>query len=332
MAGKKPGKAWIKVNGKWQKPAKPDGNYTWNDNTGWVKVKPTKAEIGEKYGYALAVINSDKDLSDLFNRAWQATKDGRDWSPETFKIELEKTDWFKSKSNTQREYYLLANDPAQAVQFQDNVNEKKASLKTVADRLGANITDIQLTTMAKQAMEFGWNESEIQNALVGYISFTTGADGTQSLSGGAADDENLIRDYAAKMGVDVTNDWILSEVTHSANVGNIDQAKDWIRSRASEKYSPWAEDLKANPNTTIEDLAYNFRTTMANTFEVGVDTIKLDDPYIKSVMQGDANGQKKTQWQFEQDLRKDPRWQTTKNAKESTQTVVNDILSTFGLV
>jgi hypothetical protein len=37
-------------------------------------------------------------------------------------------------------------------------------------------------------------------------------------------------------------------------------------------------------------------------------------------------------WQFEQDLRKDPRWNFTKNAQDSLMNTTRKVLQDFGLV
>ena len=72
---------------------------------------------------------------------------------------------------------------------------------------------------------------------------------------------------------------------------------------------------------------------MANTLELGLEEISMNDSLIKQAMAvGDGKGGKKNLFEFEQELRQDPRWAKTRNAKESSSTIVNDVLSTFGLI
>lgn len=289
----------------------------------------TKEELSDKYGFALSVITSNDELNQLFQKAWDALKSGKEWSDNEFQIAVKKSTWYRTKSASERNYETLKNDTQQTEEFNRQIAKQKATVSRLASIAGASLSDTALDEFANNSLKYGWNEAEIEKSLNGYIAFTGGSG---SLTGNAGDYEDQIRKYAGQMGIDIPDTFVQTEVGKAMNSKSIQSAQDWIRNRAKEKYSPWAADLDANPETTIEDLSYNYRKSMSDLFEIGLDEVKMNDTVMRGIMEGDGSGQKKTAWQFEQDLRKDPRWAKTKNARESTQSVVNDILSTFGLM
>lgn len=72
---------------------------------------------------------------------------------------------------------------------------------------------------------------------------------------------------------------------------------------------------------TVQDIADPYIQTMANLLEVNPDTLSLQTPLIKKALQGTVtttNGKSTASstplWQFEQEVRKDPRWWNTSNA------------------
>lgn len=333
----RPGAAWIwdanasngkgKKKGKWVKPAQPS-NSTWNDNKGWV----TQSEAATDWGFALSVINSDKELKALFNEAWNALKTGEEWSEATFTLKLQKTKWYTTRTEQQRAYYTAKNDPSQAVELEAKLKANMASLRTVANNMGATLSDDELRTLADENLINGWNEAQINARVADYIKFSSDpTTGFQDLIGAAGTVEDKIRGFAKKMGVEVDNQWVLDKARAAVQAGNDTQAaEDFIRARAKEKYTAYANELDTS---TVEDLSYNYRASMSNLFEIGIDEISMNDSMLKEAMAaGDGQGGKKNLYQFEQELRKDPRWAKTKNAKESSSTIVNDVLSTFGLI
>lgn len=330
-----PGKAWIwdpnakdgKKKGKWVKPANP-GNAVWNDTDGWV----TQQSAADEWGYALTAINSNTELRAIFDEAWNALKSGEEWSPQKFANKIQSTNWYITRSEAQRNYYIAKNDPTQAAEVAAKVNANKETLRSIANTLGASLTDKELTRLADENLMNGWNESQIKSNLSNYIKYSADPQsGFDSLTGEAGNVEDQIRGFAKKMGIEVDNAWVLDQSRKAIASGSSTQiAEDFIRARAKEKYAAYAAELDTS---TVEDLAYNYRSTMASTLEMGVEEISLNDSLIKQAMAvGDGAGGKKNLFQFEQELRQDPRWAKTKNAKESSSTIVNDVLSTFGLI
>lgn len=335
---KSPGKAWIwnatfdngkgKAKGKWVKPTKPKGAATWSDIEGW----KTKETAASEYGLALSVINSDKDLTRIFNEAWAAFSTQEEWDPEKFINAVQSSPWYTTRTEQQRIYYKAKNDPTQAVELQAKIDANKVTLRSIANTLGATLTEAELNTLADQNLMNGWNPDQIKANLTNYIKYSKDPEsGFNSLVGEAGNVEDTIRGFAKSMGVEVEDSWVLDSSRKAMNANNDTQAaEDFIRARAKEKYAAYANELDTS---TVADLSYNYRASMANTLELGLEEISMNDSLIKQAMSiGDGKGGKKNLFEFEQELRQDPRWAKTKNAKESSSVIVNDVLSTFGLI
>jgi hypothetical protein len=74
---------------------------------------------------------------------------------------------------------------------------------------------------------------------------------------------------------------------------------------------------------------------MSRILEIDPGTIGLNDRTIKQALTGlNPEGKPMTTplWQFEQELRQDPRWNYTNNAQEDLMGTARQILKNFGLV
>ncbi len=83
------------------------------------------------------------------------------------------------------------------------------------------------------------------------------------------------------------------------------------------------------------DIAQPYIESMGRLLEVNPQDIDLNDPKIRQALSArNKDGQvgPKTVWEFENDLRKDPRWMQTNNARESMMSTGREVLSLMGLV
>jgi hypothetical protein len=74
---------------------------------------------------------------------------------------------------------------------------------------------------------------------------------------------------------------------------------------------------------------------MSRLLEVSPDNIDLNDHTINKALtslNADSKPELQPIWQFETSLRKDPRWASTQNARNTVDSVARSILSDFGLV
>ncbi len=335
MAAKKvkerPGPAWIDDGkGNWVKPPQPAGDYSWDDTKGWVSA----GEQASVWGLPLSIINSDPELQSLFDQAWAAQKAGMEWSQAEFTNRLRALNWYKTKSEAQRKYYLLANDPAQAAEFANQVNKSKASIQDVAGSMGSVLTDAQANELARASLQNGFNESELRNLISSYINYSGQSDLEiiGSLFGAAGDYEDQIRTWARKNGVTLSNDWILQQVRGVvAGDFTVDKSKDYINNIARQTFSAWAD--KIDNATSVLDLAAGYRQIVSDELDKPFDNVDLSNDYVKNAMLATGpDGKPITNDSLKTTLRKSDEWAGVTKNKEKVLNVANDLLSKFGMM
>lgn len=280
-------------------------------------------KMAAKYGMALAVINSDPELKKLFNDAI-----ANDWTTEEFVARARNTGWYQRNSESARQAIILKlSDPAT---WKQRMDQTRAMLSEMAWSMGAQLGPEQLESAVEQALTFGWNESQIRTTLAEYIKFGPGG----NFLGRAAQTETELKEFARAMGVRVSDGWFLEKIKAEAKAdgSGLQTGLDELRQMAISAFPHLAERLQAGE--TVAQIADPYRQSMAQLLELNPESLDVFDNTIRSALSGrNAQGQPemKSLWQFEVDLRKDPRWMKTKNAREQGAAVARQILTDFGL-
>ena len=297
--------------------------------------KPLVDEASQALAFEipLAIIKSDPELTKLFDECWASQKAGQAWSKDYFAARLQATNWYKSKSVAQREYYALENDPAQAAEFARRIGSSKATIQDAAGLVGASLTDAQSEEIARTNMRSGWNAAELQNFLSTYISFSGQTDEEKmgSLFGEAGKTEDAIRSWATNNNVTVAEDWILGQVRSiAADDFDVNKSKDYITNIAKQQYSAWADQLDGN--NSINDLAAGIRNVVADEFGESLDNITIKNKYVDAAMKAvDDQGKPVGIQTTLKTIRKTDDWADVSKNKEKVLQVGQDILSKFGM-
>lgn len=271
----------------------------------------------------MAILNSNKELKNLFNRAVAGT-----WTPEKFTAELRNTTWFKKNGENARQLQLLkTTDPAT---YYHRVQEKRYAMLPIAVEMGANVPGSMMSRIAEQALSLGWNDQQIRSAMSQYIKQTGG-----TWMGNAQRYETELRDYAASMGVRVSEKTLQNWIkTTASGQSNIQTHMGTIQNLAETAFPQFQSRLQAGE--TMEDIASPYKQSMATLLELNPETLDLFDPTIRGALTArDVKTQKptaKTLWEFENDLRKDKRWLKTSNAQDAASATVNRVLTDMGLI
>ena len=282
------------------------------------------AETAASFGWSIAFFNSIPELKTLLGKA---TKEG--WSPARFTAALQGTAWFRSTTESQRKYATLrATDPAS---FNQQIQEGTVKVVSLAQSLGIPITQNGGQQVANTALRLGWSEEHLKRYLVTLVK----PDGKGNYRGGeAAAYQSQFRALAESYGVPVSESQIQSWV-HQAILGGqtAESVKGLIQNTAASKYPALAERIRAGE--TVDQIADPYKQTYAKLLEVNGENVSLDDPLIQRALQSkDSKGRPTTQtvYDFENTIRKDPRWAKTDNARDQISSVASSVLKTFGLI
>lgn len=146
------------------------------------------------------------------------------------------------------------------------------------------------------------------------------------------------RSFAEKNGITLSNDFITNRIAAIAAGDTSLQAElAMVQERfVKNAYPAFADQLAggaASKAPTMEDIAAPYKSVMAQILELPEDSISLKDKTLRSAMQSKDKDGKPAYvplWKFEQDLRKDKRWQYTDNAHQMIGSAVDGALAEMG--
>lgn len=285
------------------------------------EVKPlARNEAAEQYGFVEGMLNSIPELKKLFDKAVKES-----WTPSKFQAELRNTNWFKSTSETERQFIIKQyGDPATVGQMW-HMNQIK--VWQLAAKMGATLDWDKVNNFAYGVMAKGWTDEKLRSEISKY--FELGAEP----KGEGSEVVNEIREYGYQMGVDVAWWWVRDAARAVTGAGaKVEDYKSHLRNLAKGIYSNWSAQIEAGQ--TVMELASPYLQSMSTILELPPGSIGLQDPTIKDALQAKdpqtgANRIKQI-WEFENDLRGDERWKKTQNAQNSTMQVAHQVLSDFG--
>jgi hypothetical protein len=325
---------WDTQKKKWVKPEQTVQGSVWVPNQGWT----TKETQASAWGYNLALIESDKGLSDVFNRAWQAELKNAPWSKETFIAEIQKQNWYKTRSSAQREYdVLVAKGPKSPewVEVQKRINSALAGVRVTAQQQGLDFSDAELKNIATDVVRSGYNDIELNGIFAKLIKNRKGGvkEFFDNISGetGVGADKTSILDWAKKNGVSVSDSWVSGQVQEIlAGNHDVQKSKDYITGLAKLAFPAHAD--KIDSKSSVMDLAQTYAQKISTMLETPFEQIDLSNKHLQNALATGEDGKAKNFTQVEQELRNTADWSKTNNAKETTNSVINNILNKFGLM
>lgn len=294
------------------------------------KKKPGKTpqEWADYYGWALTLLKSDPSLWKLFQDAIKGT-----WQPAKFVAELKKTKWYQKYGEASRKTLALKyTDPET---WKQRVRSIYQEIQSLAGQMGIKTGWQTMWDMAEDALMFGWSNAQIRKSLAGYLNNKNGVYG-----GEAGEAEQQLRQYAHSMGINLDsgtlNGWLKGIVNGTRTLQDY---KGWIQKQAMSAYPGLAKQIQGG--MSVRDIADPYMQSMARILEINPGQLNVQDPSIRRALQGvsqDANGNAQAGsstmplWQFENELRKDPRWLNTNNARQGLNSTARGVLKDFGLV
>ena len=108
--------------------------------------------------------------------------------------------------------------------------------------------------------------------------------------------------------------------------------KNQMIADAASKYAAFKDQILGGQ--TVRNIASSYITSMANTLELDPNSVDLQNPAIQKALTGfaDKTGAPvaQTLWDFTKQLKDDPRWQYTQNAKADMASAGMGVLRSFG--
>jgi len=283
-------------------------------------------ELAEQYGFAYNFLNSIPELKKLFESAV-----GGGWSKDMFSAKLRDTDWFKTTPADQRKWLLeMSSDPATANQKWDQMNIKSRQIAAKLGIIENDFTWDKIHEATNGMLYKGWDEGYARFYLGQYVDLIS----TGQQQGEAGQYWDQLHQYAYSMGVEQSPEWYQYRAQLVARgIATVQDYKSEISLLAKAQFPQWTKQIEGGQ--TVADIAQPYLQSMATVLELPAGSVNLFDNTIKSALSyTDSKTLEKGAkplWQFENDLRSDPRWKQTKNAQDSLMQVGHKVLADFGL-
>lgn len=252
---------------------------------------------------------------------------------QNFQNDIMDSAWWKENNQYARAAFAKKQtDPAGYAADVENATE---NVRQAAQNMGVTLEPAELARLAEQVIVDGWDQADrafkLQNALAAY------AERTQQ-QGQARGNLGL---YAARFRNTATANGLqfdqgyYDSLSRSVVSGLLSEedAEMEIRQQAATFWPSYKDKIMAGYN--VRDLASSYIYTMATELEIDPQSISLDDQYIRGALTGvdeQGNPRPKGLWEFQQDLRNDPRWMNTNKAQNQITSIASDVMQMFGLV
>lgn len=281
-----------------------------------------KADLLAGVGPLASLLTSIPELQAILNKALSTGMTAAE-----FQNAINNSQWYRTHSDSVRNAAIQqASDPATYAKM---LQQEQTKVSLLASQMGVQLTSQQIAKLAGQSYMQGFTQDQLTKQLAGM--FNRGG----ALGGQAAQIHDDLMKTAAAYGqnwTDAQTRFRTQQVL--ANPGMLDTYKEQMKTAAMSMYPGLMQQL--NAGLTVEDVAQPYKQSMANLLELDPNTITLNDRMIKQALQGTgqaAAGQPATAtpvWQFEQQVKSDPRWQLTKNAHADTSALLEQLGHDWG--
>lgn len=285
-------------------------------------VRKSSTELAETYGYSKSFFDSIPELKKLLG---QATNN--QWDADLFKAELKNTKWWRTTQDSLRQVQAMQKqDPAT---YKATIAATREAASQLAVKAGAILSGKSLDRLAKDIVNYGWNDAQIQNFLGSYIKFND----KNVLGGQAGAAFQQLRTTAYENGVSMSDQTLKNAAAYVVKgVSTMEEQMANIRGIAMGTYPAFADQIKAGQNMT--DIASPYVQSMAKILELPQSQVDMFNPKIKSALtQAGQDGKPSPMslTDFEQMLKSTPDWRKTANAANTVFGLGRQVLQNMGL-
>lgn len=300
------------------------------------KFKPVNFDdFYKRYAYVAKLIDAYPELRQYYQEILDYSNKNRGQMPpaDWLKERRAKNPWFAARDANQQEFDFAREDPNQQRNVETVLRLNRDKIIRWAAQRGIEIPDDQIEDLALDATRNKWADDDTQLELnLGVFIGTAGQ--SSDLRGTSGDFQNQLLTWARKNGITMSEDAVRQYVQRlTLRQQTLDDAKQEIRDTYMiGAYPAWEQQIRSgvDPDSIISP----YRSKVSSLLEIPEGDLGWDDPLVQKAMQGvgeDGKPRVVPLWEYEREIRKDARWQTTDNAYATYAKIGNDLLSMFGL-
>lgn len=282
----------------------------------------TLSERAESYGLSLRMVNSNKELKSLFNKAVKGS-----WSGARFQAGLKNTKWWRTQSSDLRKYITLKHtDPATWRQERSGAHHAVQQLATTVG-LG-KLSDKLKNEAIYNKLAKGWTDARLK----AWMGAKVKADKNGGMLGEAGEVFDALHELAWANGLTLSQSWYTDRARSVVSGrSSLQQWENTLRQRAAAIYSAWGTQIKAG--MSVQDLAAPYISTVSRLLELPETDVDVWNSHVAKAMRAkpEKDGAQYPIWQLERAVRGDLEWRKTNNARETIMTTARGVASDFGM-
>jgi hypothetical protein len=279
-------------------------------------------QLRSEYPTVAALITSVPELQNIFNQAVSST-----WSTDKFIAAIQNSHWWASTSSTARQAFAtMKADPAT---WNQNINGLQANMLATAAQLGVQLTPQQAQQIAIDAITNGYdqNKAVLDQKMAEYLKPASG----NHFGGQAGSYEDQLRQSMMDLGVFMPEPQLQNQIKQIiGGKQSVQGVTAQLRTQAASMYPAYAKQLNSGMN--LSDIASPYMQRAQQLLEMGPGSVNIQTPLIKGALQHTQDGQPAAMpmYDFEKQVRQDPRWLSTDNAQDSFMSNAHQVLVNFG--
>ena len=267
----------------------------------------------------------------------QALAPNSGWTQDTFNEAIQQTKWYQQTLPSIRSFFLETNDPRNQANFAEKLQIETANVAAKLEGLGIRTQQVDPVTgkvydntqtiqgIAMSKLQNGWTDVQLTQHLGdnAQLLFTGGGTIGSSVS--------TIRNAALSYGINLDKNYLNTIQTSLLDMTDGRDTNYYLnemRNQAMDLYKPFAESIKSG--RTLYEITNNYRTKMSDLLEVDPENLSWKDMMNKVI--DPTTGNARMLSDFTKQVKQDPLWQYTKNAKETYSNMAADLMKQFGFM
>jgi len=279
-------------------------------------------QLRSEYPTVAALITSVPELQNIYNQAVSGT-----WSTDRFIAMVQNSTWWAQTSATARQAFAtMKADPAT---WNQNINNLQASMTATAAQLGVTLTPQQAQQIAIDAITNGYdqNTAVLDQKMAAFLKPASG----NHFGGQAGSYEDQIRQHMMDLGVFMPESQLDNQIQQIvAGKQSVQGVEAQLRTQSASMYPAYATQI--NNGMNLSDIASPYMQRAQQLLEMGPGSVNIQTPMIKNALQytQDGNPTAMPMYDFEKQVRQDPRWLSTDNAQDAFMSNAHQVLVNFG--
>jgi hypothetical protein len=259
------------------------------------------------------------------------------WTEATFTEALKQTTWWQQTLPSLRSFFIETHDPRNAATFAEKMGIQTANVAASLEKLGIRAQQVDPVTgkvidnnvtiqgIAMDAIKNGWTDVQMLQHLGDNAQLLFTGGGT---IGSSVDN---IKKQALNYGINIDSNYlntIQRSLLDPTDGRDTQYYLNEMKAQAMDLYKPFASSIKEG--RSLYEVTNSYRNQMATLLEVDSTNLTWKDLMAKVV--DPTTGNARTFADFNKQVKQDPLWQYTKNAKETYSNTALDLMKQFGFM